>query len=423
MSTLLLTLHTDAEARLHLQGEPAWVLAAGLHEGAGISSYGQAALGLLPRADETVLVVPAHAMAWHRVRIPPLPKSAGAAKLRGVLEGVMEDVLLDEPSSQHLAIWRESTQDGMSWVCAVHKASLLQCLRALEQARHKVTAIVPQLLPQLSEQARRAHAYVAYSEPEPTPWLALSDARGVVSLPLAAMPMMRASLGIREDTYITAEPTLATMAEHALGATVREGLSSSFATAVISLQKPAEHALVAAQRAREAGFNLATGDMSPALGGKGLQGFVRGLQSFVAAPSWRPARLGLVLILMANLVGLNAWAWREKSQINEKKSQMNALLTQTFPNVKVVVDAPLQMQRELTQLRQNSGALQERDAESLLGRFQMAAPGAQAPIAIEFAANELSLRGASALQEPLRAARLDARTVGDRLVIKDAGTP
>jgi general secretion pathway protein L len=422
MSTLLLTLNTGPEAALHTQGELSWALVPNLHEGVTISSYGQATLSLLPRADETVLIVPAHVLAWHRVRIPPLPKGTGAPKLRSLLEGAMEDVLLDEPSGLHLVPWRESMQDGLLWVCAVDKANLLASLRELEKAGHKVTAIAPQMLPQQRENFRRAHAYHAPGQDEHSVWLAFSDMRGVVSLPLTAMPTMRATLGLREDTYITAEPTLTSMTEHALGAVVRDGSNSSFATASITVQKAADHVLMSAQLAREAGVNLAHGELAPAMGGKGVQGIVRGLQSFALAPTWRPARVGLVLVLLANLIGLNAWAWREKSQLAEKKALMSALLTQTFPNVKVVVDPALQMQRELNTLRQSSGALQGRDAESLLGRFQAAAPNADAPAAIEFTANELSLRGVDAMREALRGAQLDSRMVGDRLVITDASS-
>ena len=49
-----------------------------------------------------------------------------------------------------------------------------------------------------------------------------------------------------------------------------------------------------------------------------------------------------------------------------KQQRVNALLVQTFPGVRVVVDAPLQMERELALLRQASGAVANDALEAML---------------------------------------------------------
>jgi general secretion pathway protein L len=69
----------------------------------------------------------------------------------------------------------------------------------------------------------------------------------------------------------------------------------------------------------------------------------------------------------------------------------------------VVVDAPLQMERELSSLRQAQGQLSGRDFESIYGRFSSVAGINAAPSAIEFTANEVQIRGSG-----LQGAQLDA---------------
>ena len=106
------------------------------------------------------------------------------------------------------------------------------------------------------------------------------------------------------------------------------------------------------------------------------------------------------------------------------------LLTDTFPQVKVVVDAPVQMAREVAALRQATGAASGRDLEPMLQAFGQLALTQQAPTAIEFEAGELRLKGltlaAGALAEAnprLRPLGLHLRTEGDTAVLRQEGAP
>jgi general secretion pathway protein L len=101
------------------------------------------------------------------------------------------------------------------------------------------------------------------------------------------------------------------------------------------------------------------------------------------------------------VVGLNAWAWKQSTQIVNQRAQMTQLLTQSFPEVKVVVDAPLQMQRELPILRQTQGQLSGQDFESILSRFSSVAGMNASPNAIEYVANEVQIKGANLSGEQL----------------------
>jgi general secretion pathway protein L len=109
-----------------------------------------------------------------------------------------------------------------------------------------------------------------------------------------------------------------------------------------------------------------------------------------------------------------------------KRQLTTQLLTQTFPQVKVVVDAPVQMQRELGALRQSSGALGSRDLESMYARFAALAAITTAPSAIDFAAGELSIKGSglaasqlSGLQDKLQSAGLAVRSEADRVIVSE----
>jgi general secretion pathway protein L len=130
------------------------------------------------------------------------------------------------------------------------------------------------------------------------------------------------------------------------------------------------------------------------------------------------------------VIGLNAWSYKQSHEVQAKRAQMNQMLTQSFPNVKVVVDAPLQMQRELAALRQTQGQLSGRDFESIYGRFSSVAALNTAPDAIEYVANEVQIRGAG-LQAPqldamlprLQYAGLGVRSDAQALIVshRDAG--
>ena len=53
-----------------------------------------------------------------------------------------------------------------------------------------------------------------------------------------------------------------------------------------------------------------------------------------------------VFLLLVNLAGLNLLAWRTGQALAAQRQAQQVLLTDTFPQVKVVVDAPVQMARE-----------------------------------------------------------------------------
>ena len=118
-------------------------------------------------------------------------------------------------------------------------------------------------------------------------------------------------------------------------------------------------------------WNLLQFDLTPR--SKGLSAIStswRQLQS----PSWRAARVGVLTLAAVQLVGLNLWAWHEARQVKLKKADMVRLLQQTYPQVRVVLDAPVQMRRETETLRTQGGLPGGNDLESLMGSLAVAWP-------------------------------------------------
>lgn len=106
-------------------------------------------------------------------------------------------------------------------------------------------------------------------------------------------------------------------------------------------------------------------------------------RSVLQDPVWRWARVGFLALLVIQLIGINLWAWHERSVLASKRAEIGKILMQAFPETTAVVDAPVQMQRGVALLRSKSAQLGDKDLESQLAR---AKPGAQQ---IDFAAGQI----------------------------------
>jgi len=144
-------------------------------------------------------------------------------------------------------------------------------------------------------------------------------------------------------------------------------------------------------------------------------------QNFLRNPEWRPVRWCAGLLLATQLVGLNMAAWQLNAQVASQKELQKNILKQSFPHV-TVVDAPLQMAKELSQLQSASGTLTSRDLEHALQVAGAALPAGQSITGIDYTAQgqaETKLQGlqlsgsqAAAFAQALRAQQLDAQANG-----------
>ena len=363
---------------------------------------------LLPailRGGEVVAVVPVTLLSWHSVDLPK-GIGPGSARLRPVLEGLLEDRLLDDAAHMHLALAPAANAGtGRVWVAACDKAWLHCHLQALEVAGRRIARVVPEFAPDIG--ALSLHAISDAN----LPLLIITGggASGVMRLPLklAALALVP-DVSDDEDILIFAEPVVAELAEQLLQRKV--GLVTRPQRWLEAARSPwdlAQSELASSSRLRTV---------------KLLAGLGRGL---LQSPAGRPARWGLALLLIVNLVGLNVWSWQVQNSLKTRRAAIAATLMQTFPQVKLVVDAPLQMERELALLRQASGASTGRDLESILAVLGSAARADLSLGAIEFTGGEARLKGlqlqvpeASQMSEKLQRLGYAARQEGDTFFVK-----
>jgi general secretion pathway protein L len=346
-----------------------------------LQSHGSAPAALLPEprgaGAEVVAVVPVQALSWHRVDLPK-GLAAGSPRLRAALEGVLEERLLDDPDALHLALQPQPATGQPVWVAVCNRAWLRQGLQALEAAQRPVTRIVPEYAPE------GAVALHATGEPDRA-LLVCAGAEGVLWLPLAAtsLPLLPA---LPEEAPHLAEPAVAAQAEQVV-------------QRKFELQQAPQRWLQAAQSA----WDLAQFDFASSGRARAMKKMASGWSDLVRAPHWRPARWAAVVLVAANLLGLNAWAWKERSALDAKRDAIRRTLTQTFPQVKVVVDAPVQMGREVAALRQSTGVASGRDLETMLAALAAAAPPGRTVAGLEFNGTQLQVRGLGLAPEELAA--------------------
>jgi general secretion pathway protein L len=152
-----------------------------------------------------------------------------------------------------------------------------------------------------------------------------------------------------------------------------------------------------------------------------LKNWQRSASSLWHSPAWRPARWGLWLLLAAQLVGLNAWAWKTRADWQAQQSSWAQVLRETFPQTSLVVDAPLQMAQQVERLRQGSGQLGAGDLEAMLAALgQALPPGLAAPRQWAYQTGQMRLQEfqpdaaqQQALQQSLSAQGYTWRAQGD----------
>ena len=402
MSTLLLHLPL---LRAGAETEYRYTLSADGHSASG---QGSARVALLPAAGrgagELVAVVPARALSWQRVQ---LPRGVGSQspRLRAVLDGLLEERLLDDTAQLHFALQPGARAGSPVWVAICDRAWLRESLQALELAGRPVARVVPEFAPGPTASGQ-PELFVQGTPDDPQLVITGYGAdQGVAVLPLSGAALALGQSGTASADPeaasappVHAEPAVATLAEQALQRPVQ-------------LQTASERALQAAASAWDlAQFDLANSGRTRALRKAGtLAG------ALLRAPQWRAARWGALLLVLAHLVGLNAWAWQERQTLAAKQAGVRNALTQTFTQVQVVVDAPVQMERELVLLRQSAGSMSASDLEPLMAAAAQALPAPWQASAIDYAAGELRLRGPALAAEEEAQARQTLAASGYQL--------
>lgn len=399
-------------------------------DGRGVTVHSSAALALLPAAPgaEVVAVVPVQALSWHQVQLPRglLGRGLGAdraqPRLRSVLEGLLEEHVLDEPSQLHFALAPDAaeTHGGAVAVAACDRAWLQAWMHALERQQRPAARIVPEFAPLATIDAihvigPESAPRVVFASPNHSP--SAKDAGASLSvLPLTADAALLADAPSGKSVF--AEPALAALAER------------HFKRAV-ALSSRADRAL----QAIASTWDLAQFDLASSSGLRNWRRLARLAKDGLRAPQWRAARWAAAALVVANLVGLNAWAWSQRASLEAKRQAVREVLTSTFPAVKVVLDAPVQMAREVQRQRLASGAVSEGDLEVLLAAYADLADSwpelaAKKPAGMDYGNGELRVKGLDLGKVNLadingraRAHPVQLRIEGESLVLFAASAP
>jgi general secretion pathway protein L len=380
-------------------GELGWVLWSG--DGRKYRSRGSALPSLLPSSDEVTVTVPAAALSWHRVTLPQGSMSS-AARLRSVLNGLLEDRLLDEPETLHFALEPDAAVGKPVWVAACSRAWLRGAVHALEAAGRRIARIVPEFTPQPESMPALVFAT---GQPD-NGQITVCDAQGVLTLPLDAAGV--AALGtLPEGANALAEPAVAELAEGLLQRRVP------------IIKRP-----VRSLQAAQSDWDLAQFDLASTGRARAGKKFNAIVQTLWRAPQWRAARWGALVLVLAQLIGVNAWAWRERNALEAKRGTLGSILKQTFPAVQVY-EPQLQMTREVATLQQATGGVTAADLEPMLGALAATLPPGRLPSAIDYSAGQLRLRGvglgmadASAISNTLGSRGYNARSEGELLLVQ-----
>ena len=402
-------------------------------DGRTVTGHSRVPVALLPPAPngDIVAVVPAQALSWHAVQLPRgtlarnFLSESSSPRLRAILDGLLEERLLDDPAQLHFALAPGARDDAPVWVAVCDRAWLRTALQTLEQAGRQVARIVPEFAPQdaVADRATGAAnpeadalgagndaALHVIGTPE-SAYIVFANASGVTVLPLSHSSVVLAAWP--EGSALIAEPSVAALAE-------------GFFKRPAALQQSAQRWL----RAADSAWDLAQFDLVNS-GRTRTWKRASGLwQALWQAPRWRAARWAAGALAVVNLLGLNAWAWKERTSLDAKRLAVREVLTRTFPGVKVVVDAPVQMARELAVLRQATGGASNGDFEAILASFGAVALVGSASTAIEYIANEVRFKGLglapSQVAEAagkLKTQGYAVRAEGDSLVIKPEANP
>jgi len=364
MSTLVIQLPPRARLQGGAEGPRASASASSTAElayvltpnGLAVSRHGRAAAALLPKADSVVVVLADTDVSWHRITVPKAP----AARLSAAIAGVLEEQLLEDPAAMHLALAPGAAGGQSAWVAAIDKAWFAGELRALEKAGVQVERAVPMSWP---EDTPLGHFSAAFGADASAPMqLTWTDANGVAAINVqGALARQMLPIWAAQPARWTAHPAVAAPAERWLGSSV--------------LVLSDEQRMLQAVRSL---WNLRQFDLAPRHRGTlALRDAWRRFRSV----AWRPVRYGLVALVALQVLGLNLWAWHQQRQIETKREAMTQLLRTTHPQVRTVLDAPVQMQRETDTLRTAAGKSGDADLETLLGAAAAAWPDGQPPLA------------------------------------------
>jgi general secretion pathway protein L len=343
---------------------------------------GRAALGLLPKGSATILMIAARDMLTLAATVPPLK----GPRLRQALPNVVEDHLIQDAQTCHLALDPKRLPDGRQVVAAIDRGWFRFLLEGFAAAGHRNLRAVPvaRCLPvaQAPEPTEPTEPTVAAAAAEP-------GAAGSTATPTLE-PVSACVLGHVISTApallpgVAPEPVAATTETALEVAIVRGPLAEGFAvppssvaatvaalagaapvTGYVLTNLPGEPASAAARAALAAALPGAQTLTFEALARRALACRFDLCQFEFASQPWRldratlrRLRVPITLVaasLIVAIVGANVQWLMMARQRDAISTQMTELLLNAFPKTTVVLDPAGQMARQLQQLRLAAG--------------------------------------------------------------------
>ncbi|MBL8524596.1 MAG: hypothetical protein JNN20_12965 [Betaproteobacteria bacterium] len=322
---------------------------------------GTSALMDIPRADRTIAVAPVNHLLFIETALP----AVSPAKRDALLRYAIEDKLTIDPSTVHAVVLGPAA-DGKHVIAAIDKSWLRNALGWLQQSGIAPDSLVSSAtaIPVNAGEwsvaiegahgfARRADGFVynfdsgSGHEPPFGLTLALKEAREHPAAP-SALALQSANAGLAAEW------------SQALGVPVKPATPS-----------PNHHALLTASR----NANLLAGEFAGRDTGSKWLGLLR------------PALIAAALIAATQFIFMLVDNFRINNQRVALEQEMAQVFKQAFPAAQAIVDAPLQMKRNLEQLKSERGMASEGDARALISQLtqmMQSLPGAAAVVALRF---------------------------------------
>ncbi len=344
-------------------------------DGLALEAQGHCPAALLPKATTVIAVIADVDVSWHRIVLPKAP----AARLRAALGGVLEEALLEDNDDVHLALAPAATAGQPTWVAATSRRWLRAELAALEKADVFVDRVVPMAWPDDPPIGHFAETTVDPGGPAHGIALHWAHADGVATVRLqGGLARALVPQPAPAEARWSATPGAVAAAEQWLGGPVR-------------VMPPGQRLLQAARSL----WNLRQFELARRTrGGRALRDSARRFFS----TEWRPVRWGIAALLVAQVIGLNLWAWHQRSAIESRQLAMQNLVKTTYPNVSatdVQRDADAVMQRETQALRTVAGKPGDTDLEPMLQAAASAWPADRPPVeTLRFEPGRLTLSAA-----------------------------
>ncbi|WP_042266047.1 type II secretion system protein GspL [Paraburkholderia heleia] len=347
---------------------------------------GRSALGLLPKASATVLMIAARDLLMLATAVPPLK----GPRLRQALPNVVEDHLIQDAQTCHLALDPRRLADGRQVVAAIDRGWFRFLLEGFTAAGHRNLRAVPVARCLPAAQAVETVQQVQVTEPAGPGAAPDGAAAGTPATEPAAEPVTACVLGHVVATApmllpgVAPEPAAATAQAALELAIVRGALAEGFAVPAASIAAtvtalaggapvsayvltnlPGEPVSAAARASLAAALPGAQTLTFEALARRALACRFDLCQFEFASQPWRldratlrRLRVPIVLVaasLVVAVVGANIQWLMMARQRDAISAQMTELLLNAFPKTTVVLDPAGQMARQLQQLRLAAG--------------------------------------------------------------------